>query len=67
MPLSCGWNDMNAASTSYEESDGDQIVAAFAARLQGTVDLGSVRDDLAAVADQALQPVHVFVWTNERR
>ena len=47
--------------------DADQIVAAFAARLKGTVDLGSVRDDLAAVADQALQPVHVFVWTNERR
>jgi hypothetical protein len=20
MPLSCGWNDMNASSTSYEES-----------------------------------------------
>jgi hypothetical protein len=22
MPLSCGWNDMNAAFTSYEESAG---------------------------------------------
>jgi hypothetical protein len=47
--------------------DADQIVAAFAARLKGTVDLLSVRDDLTTVADQALQPVHVFVWINERR
>jgi len=46
--------------------DADQIVAAFAARLMGTVDLLSVRDDLATAVDQALQPVHVFVWINER-
>ena len=46
--------------------DADQIVAAFAARLKGTVDLLSVRDDLATAVDQALQPVHVFVWINER-
>jgi hypothetical protein len=32
----------------------------------GTVDLLSVRDDLATAVDQALQPVHVFVWINER-
>jgi hypothetical protein len=44
----------------------DQIVAAFAARLQDTVDLRSVRDDLATVVDQALEPAHVFVWINER-
>jgi hypothetical protein len=46
--------------------DADQIVAAFAARLKDTVDLRSVRDDLATVVDQALQPAHVFVWVNER-
>jgi hypothetical protein len=46
--------------------DADQIVAAFAARLKDTVDLRSVRDDLATVVDQALEPAHVFVWINER-
>lgn len=46
--------------------DADQIVAAFAARLKDTVDLHSVRDDLATVVDQALEPARVFVWTNER-
>jgi hypothetical protein len=46
--------------------DADQIVAAFAARLKDSVDLRSVRDDLATVVDQALQPAHVFVWVNER-
>jgi hypothetical protein len=46
--------------------DADQIMAAFAARLKDTVDLRSVRDDLATAVDQALQPDHVFVWINER-
>jgi hypothetical protein len=46
--------------------DADQIVVAFAARLKSTVDLHSVRDDLATVVDQALEPARVFVWTNER-
>ena len=46
--------------------DADQIVAAFAARLKNTVDLHSVREDLATVVDQALEPARVFVWTNER-
>ena len=46
--------------------DADQTVAAFAARLKDAVDLGSVQDDLATVVDQALEPAHVFVWTNER-
>jgi hypothetical protein len=46
--------------------DADQIVAAFAARLQDTVDLHSVRDDLATVVDQALEPVHVSVWISQQ-
>ncbi len=46
--------------------DADQIVAAFAARLKGTVDLVSVQNDLATVVDDAMQPVHVSVWINER-
>jgi hypothetical protein len=44
----------------------DQTIAAFAARLKDAVDLVSVRDDLGTVVDQALEPVHVSVWINER-
>ncbi len=46
--------------------DADQTVAAFAARLQDTVDLESVRDDLAGVVHQSLEPAHVSVWINRR-
>jgi len=42
--------------------DADRTVAAFAGRLRDTVDLDSVRDDLAAVVNQALEPAHVSVW-----
>ena len=42
--------------------DTDQMVAGFAARLKDTVDLDSVRDDLAVVVDKALEPAHVSVW-----
>jgi hypothetical protein len=46
--------------------DADQMAAVFAARLKGTVDMDSVRDDLAGVVHQALEPVHVSVWINDR-
>jgi hypothetical protein len=46
--------------------DADRMVAGFAARLKDTVDLDSVRDDLAGVVHQALEPAHVSVWLNER-
>ena len=42
--------------------DADHTVAAFAARLQDTVDLDSVRADLAGVVHQALEPAHVSLW-----
>ena len=45
--------------------DADQMVAGFAARLKDTVDLESVRDDLASVVHQALEPAHVSVWIGE--
>jgi hypothetical protein len=45
----------------------EQIVAAFAARLQGTVDPQTVHEDLAGVVRQAPQPAHVPVWMSERR
>ena len=44
----------------------DQTVAAFAASLKDTVDLGSVRADLATVVDQALEPAHVSVWISQQ-
>jgi hypothetical protein len=46
--------------------DADQTVTAFAARLKDAVDLGSVRDDLASVVHQALEPAHVSIWISQR-
>jgi hypothetical protein len=46
--------------------DADQTIAAFAARLKDAVDLDSVRDDLANVVHQALEPAHVSVWISHR-
>ena len=46
--------------------DADQTVAAFAARLKDAVDLDSVRDDLAGVVQQTLEPAHVSVWISQR-
>ncbi|HEY6275146.1 MAG TPA: hypothetical protein VIX86_02335 [Streptosporangiaceae bacterium] len=45
--------------------DAEHMVAGFAARLNATVDLDSVRDDLAGVVHRALEPAHVSVWINE--
>jgi hypothetical protein len=45
--------------------DADQTVAAFAARLKDAVDLDSVRDDLAGVVHQALEPAHVSLWISQ--
>ena len=46
--------------------DAGQTVAAFAARLKDTVDLDSVRYDLATVVDQALEPAHVSLWISRQ-
>jgi len=46
--------------------DADRTVAAFATRLKDAVDLDSVRDDLAGVVDQALEPAHISVWLSPR-
>ncbi|HEV2258555.1 MAG TPA: hypothetical protein VGS06_36000 [Streptosporangiaceae bacterium] len=46
--------------------DADRIVAAFAGRLKDPVDPDSVRDDLAGVVHQALEPACVLVWLRER-
>ncbi len=42
--------------------DADRTVAVFAARLKDAVDLDSVRNDLAGVVQQTLEPAHVSVW-----
>ena len=42
--------------------DAEAIVTAFTARLRETIDLDTLRGDLAGVADEAFQPAHVSVW-----
>ena len=46
--------------------DADQAIAVFAARLKDAVDLNSVRDDLAGIVQQALEPAHVSLWISQR-
>ncbi len=46
--------------------DAERTVAAFAARLKDAVDLDSVRDDLAGVVQQVLEPAHLSVWMSRR-
>jgi hypothetical protein len=46
--------------------DADEAVAAFAGRLKDAVDLDSVRDDLAGVVQQTLEPAHLSVWVSAR-
>jgi hypothetical protein len=45
--------------------DAERTVAAFAARLQDTVDADSVRADLAGAVHGALEPTHVSVWLSQ--
>jgi hypothetical protein len=44
----------------------DLTVAVFASRLKDAAELDSVREDLAAVVQKALEPAHISVWLNER-
>ena len=46
--------------------DAEQTVAAFAARLENAVSQDAVRDDLASVVHQALEPAHVSLWISQR-
>jgi len=43
----------------------DLILDTFAARLQDTVDLGTVRDELANAVHVAFEPAHLTIWTRE--
>jgi hypothetical protein len=49
-----------------ERYDADQTMTAFAARLKDAVDLDSVRDDLAALVHDALEPAHLSMWIDDR-
>jgi hypothetical protein len=42
--------------------DADRTLAAFSTRLTGAVELDSVRADLAATVQAALEPAHLSVW-----
>ena len=42
--------------------DADQTVTAFAAGLRDAVDLDTVRADLLAVVNRAVEPAHISVW-----
>ncbi len=42
--------------------DAEAIVAAFSARLREAVDLETVRHELVAAVEQAVQPSHTSVW-----
>ena len=42
--------------------DADRTLAAFSVRLNEALDLDSVRDDLAATVQAALEPAHLSVW-----
>jgi hypothetical protein len=43
--------------------DAEQLVVAFAARLQDATDLDAVQADLTASVDRALEPAHVSLWS----
>jgi hypothetical protein len=45
--------------------DAEATVAAFATRLKDAVNLDSVTDGLASIAEQALAPAHVSIWIND--
>jgi hypothetical protein len=44
--------------------DADRMVAQFAARLKDSVDLDTVRIDLASVVHRALEPTYASVWVS---
>ncbi len=43
----------------------DQIIGAFAVRLQDAVDLGAIHDELARTVHAALEPAHLSIWIKE--
>ena len=62
------WRVQRAVDRRFNRAryDAEQTVAAFAARLKDAVDLDSVRDELAAVVQQTLEPAHISVWVSRQ-
>jgi hypothetical protein len=46
--------------------DAEQTVTTFAARLKDAVNQDAIRDDLADVVHQALEPAHISLWISQR-
>jgi hypothetical protein len=46
--------------------DAETVVAAFATRLQSTVNLDVLQDDLTSVTSRVFEPAHVSVWLRPR-
>jgi hypothetical protein len=44
----------------------ERMITAFAARLQDATDLDTIRSDLAAAVDRALEPAHLSLWLGPR-
>ncbi len=42
--------------------DAARILAAFSATLRSEVDLSKMREDLAAVVQETMQPAHISLW-----
>jgi hypothetical protein len=47
--------------------DAELMITAFATRLQDATDLDTVRADLTATVDQALEPEHLSLWSDRTR
>ena len=47
--------------------DAEELISAFAARMQDATDLDAIRADLLAVTGKALEPAHVCLWLNDSR
>jgi hypothetical protein len=45
--------------------DAATVVDGFAARLQESVDLAAIRDDLASTVNAALEPAHLSIWLRQ--
>ena len=61
-----GHGDMVDRRFNRARYDADKTTAAFAGRLKDAVDLDAVRNDLASVVHQTLEPAHLSIWIRPR-
>jgi hypothetical protein len=60
-PAAAG-HTVNVAVTNRARYNAEAVVAAFTARLRGTVDLDVVQGDLVDAVHHTFEPAHVSVW-----